>query len=435
VKTRLRARFRVLAMAQVAAILGTCIALAFALRNGTLPAVSAVLGLLLALQVFALLRSVESHIDDLEAFFAAIDFDDFTRRFVADDVDAELKNAFNAVLERFADARAQRDLQAQYLETVVRHVPVPLLAVRDDGAIRLINQPARRLLGIPTVRALSDLATLDEQLPARLEAIAPGQQTLLQTRLRSMPVELRVAVAEIRLEGRAERLYSLENLSGELTARESTAWRNLIRVLTHEIMNTLTPVTSLAQTTVALIDDPRGIDDVREAVQTIARRSAGLTGFVSRYRELLQVPQPRPKTVKLESAVRATLTLLGDALADITTSVTITPPSLSVSADPDLLDQVLLNLLKNATDALRGHHGAALYVDAALEQSQVHLTIRDNGPGIAADILEQVFVPFYTTKHDGSGIGLSLCRQIMTAHGGAISMDSSADGTTVRLVF
>ncbi len=144
---------------------------------------------------------------------------------------------------------AQRDLQANYLETVVQHVPVAFFAARSDGSISLVNNQARRLTGLSALRHIDDLSQLDPSLPAAMKGIQPGNQQLLQTRLRAIPVEFRVSVSEIRREGETERLYSIENLSGELTARESSAWRNLIRVLTHEIMNTLTPVTSLAQTT------------------------------------------------------------------------------------------------------------------------------------------------------------------------------------------
>ena len=163
---------------------------------------------------------------------------------------------------------------------------------RPDGSLSLVNNPARRLTGLSALTHMDQLAALDPTLPARMRALAPGSQQLLQSRLRGVPAELRVSVSEIRLPGDIERLYSIENLSGELTARESSAWRNLIRVLTHEIMNTLTPVTSLAQTTAGMLDQAAAKEDIREAVQTIARRSEGLMNFVLRYREMLNLPQP-----------------------------------------------------------------------------------------------------------------------------------------------
>ena len=245
-------------------------------------AVPAVVAIVVLLQVVSLLHYVESHVDTLEEFFAAVNYEDFTRRFVEDDVDVELKGAFNRIIQKFQDARAERDVQAGYLETVVRHVPVPFIAVKSDGSLSLVNNPARRLTGLPALHHIDQLAELDPQLPALMRNIEPGQQQLLQTRLRAVPAELRISVSEIRMAGDVERLYSIENLSGELTAREASAWRNLIRVLTHEIMNTLTPVTSLAQTATTMLDDPAAAEDIRDAVTTIARRSDGLMTCVAR---------------------------------------------------------------------------------------------------------------------------------------------------------
>jgi two-component system, NtrC family, nitrogen regulation sensor histidine kinase NtrY len=431
----MRRRFRVLVLVQVLLLLATLSALAWALVATGHIAVPLVIGIVAALQFALLLRFVEKHIDTLEEFFSAVNYEDFTQHFVTDDVDAELKRAFNQVIERFQDARADRDVHANYLELVVRHIPVPLLAVRGDGSLRLVNNPARRLTGLVTFRHLDDLTALGEDLPARLRAIEPGQQRLLQARIRDVPVELRVAVSEIRIGGDAERLYSIENLSGELTARESSAWRNLIRVLTHEIMNTLTPVSSLAQTSAGLLGRPEAADDVREAIETIARRSEGLMRFVSRYRELLKLPQPSLADVPVEPAVRGVLTLLARSLEGTEVVVDIHPGTLALRADPSLLDQLLLNVVKNAIEALEETGAPVIRISARLEYGRTVLRIADNGPGIPEDAADQLFVPFFTTKREGSGIGLSLGRQIMTAHGGDIAIARKDGQTVVSLVF
>jgi signal transduction histidine kinase len=248
-------------------------------------------------------------------------------------------------------------------------------------------------------------------------------------------VELRVAVAEIRLADGIERLYSIENLSGELTARESSAWRNLIRVLTHEIMNTLTPVSSLAETTATMLDDPRATADVRNAIETIARRSQGLMTFVSRYRELLAVPKPVPAPLLVADVMHSVVKLTQPELTGVRVKVEVEPASLQVHADRQLLDQVVLNLVKNALDALAGRGSRWLTLSAYADFGRTIIKVADNGPGIADDAIDQIFVPFFTTKRDGSGIGLSLSRQIMSAHGGEIVVDSDAGGTTVSLIF
>jgi two-component system nitrogen regulation sensor histidine kinase NtrY len=398
-------------------------------------AVPAVIAIVVLLQVVSLLHYVESHVDTLEEFFAAVNYEDFTRRFVEDDVDVELKGAFNRIIQKFQNARAERDVQAGYLETVVRHVPVPFIAVQSDGSLSLVNNPARRLTGMPALHHIDQLAELDPQLPALMRNIEPGQQQLLQTKLREVPAELRISVSEIRMSGDVERLYSIENLSGELTAREASAWRNLIRVLTHEIMNTLTPVTSLAQTATTMLDDPAAAEDIREVVTTIARRSEGLMKFVARYRELLKVPQPDISTVSVAEALQNVGALLSDELQALSFAIDVVPPSLEVQADSQLLDQILLNLVRNAIDAMHEADSPQLALSGQLDYGRVVIKVTDNGPGIADDLIEQIFVPFFTTKRDGSGIGLSLCRQIMTTHGGDIVVNSDTGGTTVSLVF
>lgn len=420
---------------QVALLMLSTLLLAWVGFTTGFMAVPIVIIMIIVLQVAALVRSVESHVDTLEDFFATVNYEDFTRRYVEEDLDAELKGAFNRVLARFQEARAERDVQAGYLQTVVRHVPVPFIVTRADGSIALVNNPARRLIGLSSLTHIDQLSLLDPALPSRIKALDAGTQQLIETRARGIPAELRVSVSEIRLGGGIERLYSLENLSGELTARESTAWRNLIRVLTHEIMNTLTPVSSLAQTTAAMLDNESASDDIRDAVQTIARRSEGLMNFVSRYRELLKIPRPELSLVNVSEALHGIVTLMAAELEGVDIVVDVSPESLQISVDRALLDQVLVNLLKNALDAVRDTESPRIGLGGGLEFGRILIAVSDNGPGIDADSIDQVFVPFFTTKRDGSGIGLSLCRQIMTAHGGDIAIDSGDSGTTVKLVF
>lgn len=432
---RLRRQFRVLTVVQICLLTVTLFVLSVTVLETNHLAVPVVLAGIALLQVFALIHTVHAHVNSLEDFFAAVNYEDFTRRFTADDVDAELKDAFNKVLERFQDARADRDLQAGYLDTVIRHVPVAFFAARADGSLSLVNNPARRLTGIPTLGNIRDLAKLDDSLPAALERIDAGQQQLLRTSIGGLPVELRVSVAEIRIAGEIERLYSIENLSGELSARESSAWRNLIRVLTHEIMNTLTPITSLAQTIVGMLDEPGAAADIREAITTIGRRSEGMIRFVSRYRELLHVPETSAEDVGVTGLLNNVATLLRPSLKNISIKVEVMPKSLIVFADRQLIDQVLINLMKNASDALTDTVDPQISLAAELKLGRVIISVTDNGPGIHEDDMSQVFIPFFTTKREGSGIGLPLCRQIMTAHKGDIALESGPSGTTFSLVF
>jgi len=420
---------------QVVMLVATALLLAWSVTSTEFTAVPIVIGLVVVGQLLGLTRFVEAHVETLEDFFAAVNYEDLTRRFVEDDVDAELKQAFNHVIERFQNARAEREVQAGYLETVVRHVPVPFIAARVDGSLTLVNNPARRLTGLSTLTHIDQLAEVDPDLPRLIREIEPGERKLLQSKIRDVPVELRVSVSEIRMHAGVERLYSIENLSGELTARESSAWRNLIRVLTHEIMNTLTPVTSLAQTATSMLDDESAKEDIRDAVQTIARRSEGLMNFVLRYRELLRVPQPDPANISVSDTLSSVATLMGKELDTVDIDIDVVPETLEVTADSSLLDQVLVNLVRNALDATREQESRRLRLSGRLDFGRVIISVQDNGRGIDDETIEQVFVPFFTTKRDGSGIGLSVSRQIMTAHGGEIALHSGPDGTTAILVF
>jgi len=200
-------------------------------------------------------------------------------------------------------------------------------------------------------------------------------------------------------------------------------------------MNTLTPVTSLAQTTVDMLDDPDSADDIREAITTIGRRSEGMIQFISRYRELLHMPEPASEDISVLELLQNVATLLQPTMEQTEISVAVAPESLEIFADRQLIDQVLINLVKNAGDALGETNDAHIALSGKLDLGRVIICIADNGPGIPAEDVDQVFIPFFTTKRDGSGIGLSLSRQIMTAHNGEIALETGEAGTTFRLVF
>ncbi len=206
-------------------------------------------------------------------------------------------------------------------------------------------------------------------------------------------------------------------------------------MLTHEIMNTLTPVTSLAKTAAGLLQESDATEDVRSAVQTIARRSEGLVNFVLRYRELMKVPQPVMASVSVYTTLNDLVTLMSTELQRVDVHINVVPSSLLVSADSALLDQILVNLVRNALDAMTETSAPRLELQGKMDFGRTMIRVTDNGPGMDEETLRHIFVPFYTTKREGSGIGLSLSRQIMSAHNGEIVVESANKGTTVTLVF
>lgn len=433
-----KARYRLLIIGQILVIFSTVTAISVCFVATDWLAIPLILAAALVIELVVLFRFLEASVVALEDFLEAISFADFTQRFSRTDVDQELSEAFNRILERFRRARADTETQSHYLELVVKHVPVPLLGVRQDGSVSLVNHPFRQLVGGANPKTLEQLASVNDSLPRELGSLVPGERRLIQTSMAGRPVELRVSVAELRLAGGAERLYAIENIGGELSDRESSAWRNLIRVLTHEIMNTMTPVTSLAHTAEKMVQEGDHAEDIEIAVATIAKRSEHLMAFVQRYRELMRLPHPEIRQIPVKDALVALENLLHDELHQlgIEFALDVEPSSLEVSADGELLDQVLINLVRNAIDALEGHSDGRIDVGAYLDRGHLVISVGDNGCGIAPDTREQMFVPFFTTKREGSGIGLAVSRQIMNAHGGAISVDSTpGEGATFKLIF
>jgi signal transduction histidine kinase len=261
---------------------------------------------------------------------------------------------------------------------------------------------------------------------------------------------LKASVTQVMLRGRKRRLVSLQNIATELSAQELAAWQTVIRVMAHEVMNSLTPITSLASTARDHIGEAithlpadnsarPGLEDAAEALATLARRSEGLLQFVANQRRITKRMVAQIQIVPLERVFVRLQRLLADELKsrDITMTLLVEPPTLEVAADIDLLDQALINLVRNAMEALRDTPGGRIGLRAAQEAGgRVALAVSDNGPGIPPDQREKVFVPFFTTKRQGSGIGLSLVRQIAAVHNGNVAIsDTPGGGATITMRF
>lgn len=245
------------------------------------------------------------------------------------------------------------------------------------------------------------------------------------------------------MRGKKYTLISLQNIHSELEEKEMEAWQKLIRVLTHEIMNSVTPISSLAGTVNKLLNDPGKLDDeisdIKNAVKTIQKRSEGLIHFVENYRNLTKIPKPNFETFRVSVLTDRIYNLMKNEFAgnNIKFNTSIVPDNLTLSADSELIEQVIINLLLNAKFAIKNQQNPEIsirsYTDAG---SKVIIRVEDNGPGISKEIQDKIFIPFYTTKKDGSGIGLSLSRQIMRSHFGSITVVSKeGEGTAFILRF
>ncbi|HVJ54967.1 MAG TPA: ATP-binding protein [Aliidongia sp.] len=402
-------------------------------------------GLLVAILFAEILRYTTASDRELARVIDAIGQGDFADRPVRvgrHGAATPLAQAFTRALDLLRQRNSIAEAHRARLATVVEHAPVPLLAIEETGSVELLNRAARRLFEGAEVTRRSHLLALAPELEAAL--MGPPGRHMLRLALPRGPQRCLVSVARSISVGRSAAIVSLQNIQDELEAIEIRAWEDLVRVLAHEIMNSLTPVSSLAQTASLLVEDLRAehegaaLDELDEAVGAIARRSGGLMRFVEGYRRFAEPPTPIKRQIPVEQLFdrvqRLAASLLADA--DVRIETEIVPQSLAVEADPDLMDQVLLNLVKNAADAARGGNEALIRLSAALDaRGRVVLGVTDNGPGLTPELIEHIFVPFFTTKPKGSGIGLPVVRQIMLAHGGSVEAVPGTPGATFRLVF
>jgi nitrogen fixation/metabolism regulation signal transduction histidine kinase len=445
-------RFEIAVAAQVALILAVSLVASYVALSTTLYATLLLLAAALTLQVAGLVHYVRRTNRELTRFVLAIRHEDYAQTFAAErrGAFAELGAAFEEILRRFRAARSAKEEQASYLDTLVQHVPVALVALDETGRVDQFNHAARRLFGSGAPRMLQDFAGFGADFPAKILALEPGRPALLQVAKQSALLQLNVLATELKIGGRSFKIVSLQDIHGELEAREVEAWQNLIRVLTHEIMNSATPISSLATTAAELLAEARetkrsgealehAIDDVQDAVETIAKRSSGLVRFVESYRRLTRVPQPALRAVPVAGLLERVVQLMRPELErrGIDVSQSITPRNLEIVADPDLLEQVLINLLRNALDALTASAKPRVTLAAEIDPGgRAVIAVEDNGHGMDEQVRQNIFVPFFTTKQHGTGIGLSLVRQIMRSHHGSVGVRSApGEGTAIRLSF
>ena len=417
-------------------------------------AATSLLVLVLAFQFFDVVRYVSKTNSELVRFFDAARYADFSQRFELEKIGSgfdELGQAFSEILTRIQQVRAGQEQELKHLKAMVEHVPVPLLSLHSNGSVTLWNNSARRLFGTHQVTQKQDFAKFSDDFVQQLENLEPGQKKLINIEIDGMQHQLALAATQLTMAGKRELLVSMQDIQSELDVAQLSAWQDLVRVLTHEIMNSITPVASLAKTAVDLVDDVKTqvnepnlleeLDDVSDAVATVARRSDSLMHFVSSYRQLTRLPEPNREYIELGEFLPQVCQLAASEWQhkNIQLNIDVTPNSLLLNADKSMLEQLLINLLLNAEQALLEHQGDNHQVQLSAylnKRGRLVIDIADNGPGIPDELKSKVFVPFYTTKREGSGVGLALTRQIMIAHQGSIKLDKSKiGGTLISLTF
>lgn len=402
---------------------------------------------LIAWQTIALIRRLERGIKDLTRFLEAIEYSDFTQNIVSPFEDQKFKSlygAFTRVMHVFRETRAANQAQRKYLETLVHHVGAGLVCFAPDGTVKLINNAAKKLFERPALNKVQDLSGFSPMLADTLMGIKTGEQALVKIDTDNAWLQLAINATRFNLQGETYMLVSVQNIGAELEDQELEAVQHMTRVLAHEIMNSITPIASLAGSARYTLEEtsaddhgeiPEAFTDLRDALDTIEKRSQGLLNFVNSYRQIARIPRPDFQLVEVAALFRRITNLLDTQADNVDLQIDVEPANLSVLADPDQIEQVLINLTKNAIESLEGQADGQVRLEGSLSRrSRVTLKVTDNGPGIAAENQSQIFVPFYSTKTAGSGIGLSLSRQIMRRHGGSLRVQSKLGGPTSFLM-
>lgn len=446
--------FRLQVIIRIILLVASVILLIFLMNNLGLTVSPIILGMLVVFQVFTLIMYVEQTNKKLTSFLNSIKHADFSSSFSEKGLGKsfeELNYAFNEVLDEFRKYRSEKEEHLNYLLTVIQHISIGMIAFREDGKIDQFNQAVTRLFKIKYFTNIRDLDGIEQGLSEKLLKLKAGDKILIKVFVDDELLQLAVHATQFKMRGQQFTLISFQNIHNELEEKEIESWQKLIRVLTHEIMNSITPISSLASTVRGILLDENDeeparlntlddddVESVQSALNTIEKRSQGLLNFVEIYRNLTRIPKPNFRYFLVTQLFENAEQLLGTKMTEqnIQYQYAITPETLMVTADPDLIDQVVINLLLNAIDAVKNTENPKIAMTASEVNGRVKIEVRDNGQGIKPDIMDKIFMPFFTSKKHGSGIGLSLSRQIMHLHKSNISVRSKlGEGTVFTLTF
>lgn len=447
-------KFRVQIILRISLIIITLL-LIFAFHEKSTYAVSTIiLSALLLAQIIFLIRYTEQTNRKLTRFFESIRHSDFMGSFLDNEMGKSfdaLNHEMNEVIEAFKRSKIEKEENFNYLLTVIQHVSIGVLVFKHDGKVDVYNNAVKSLLQIKHVRNIKELKKISEDLSTTLMEIRAGEKKLVKLYVEDELLQLSIHATEFLMHSDKYLLVSLQDIHPELEQKEIESWQMLIRVLTHEIMNSITPISSLASTVQDIIkeyqknhefsdeQDIEDLENIESAIVTIEKRSRGLLNFVELYRNLTRIPKPHFRYFYIEEMFERQIELMNSKIEiqNIKVASKIYPADLKLLADPDLIDQVMINLLLNAIDALKNREDGSISLTASVNlNNRTVIEVADNGIGIGQDAMDKIFMPFFTSKKTGSGIGLSLSRQIMQMHKGSISVRSRAGkGATFTLVF
>jgi len=409
---------------------------------------------LILYQLLELYRFYQKIYLELDQFAEAVRYRDFSRHYSTSNTQSNLKQlhgSFNEVNSTFKTISREKETQYQYLQKILELVGTGILSYEDEtGNVVWMNETLKSMLRLPYLKNIHALEKRDATLYAEIINLKNSVSSIVSIQAEQTSVKVLLSATSFQTEGKRYKLLALQNVNEALDETESKAWQKLLSVMTHEIMNSIAPISSLADTLKNRLHEanasfttqnqlPYLLEDLEVGINTIGRRSEGLLKFAETYRNLNKITTLNVKKVLVRDLFESLNTLMEPTLAqkNIELDIVLKDPGLTVEVDPMLMEQVLINLLVNAIEAVKERESPMIVLSGyLLNDKKTVIKIADNGTGMAPDLLEQIFVPFFSTKKSGSGIGLSLCKQIMLLHKAQIQVQSiEGEGTAFLLQF
>ncbi|MDP4262384.1 MAG: HAMP domain-containing sensor histidine kinase [Bacteroidota bacterium] len=389
--------------------------------------------------------------NELEQFVESVHYRDFSRYFDVKHAPVDiqsLRKGFNEINTTFKIISKEKETQYQYLQKILELVDTGILSYEEKSAeIVWMNEPLKKMLQLPYLKTIYSLGKRDEPLANEIIALKPGESKIATAHLERASFKILLSATAFQTDGKLYKLIAFQNVNEALDETESKAWQKLLSVLTHEIMNSVAPISSLAETlksrlqqSVGVLNNDSGsVDDLEIGIETIKRRSEGLLKFAETYRNLNRITKPNLRKVYVRDIFESLLQLMQPTLEqkNIELETILKDTDLVIEADTSLLEQMLINLVVNAIEAVKEKPNPRIVLTGYIANNRkTVIKVADNGNGISAEILDKIFIPFFSTKKNGSGIGLSLCKQIMMLHKGNIQVQSiEGEGTAFLLQF
>ncbi|WP_423129681.1 sensor histidine kinase [Gaoshiqia sp. Z1-71] len=381
-------------------------------------------------------------------FFEAIRNEDFTQAFPlqkGDKILQQLNESLNEINRKIQQIRIENEQKEQYFRALIEHIGTGILTFDERGFVIHANSALKKMLGFGHFTHIHQLEKIDPALLHTLKQMQQHEQKLVSFTGKQGRVNVSIRAGSFKNNDRNLSLLTVQDINRELDEKELDSWLKLIRVLTHEIMNAIAPVTSLSESLGSYFQkegqaiEPEAVDEKMinttiRGLEVIKEQGKGLVAFVESYRKLTRLPKPEKKPVKVQELLEKVILLNpdGNFPSGLTVRMNTEPGNLEVLADEKLLMQVLINLVKNSREALAGNENGLIELLAGRNKNgETEICVKDNGPGIPRELLDEIFVPFFTTRENGSGIGLSLSRQIMRLHGGRLKVHSVPGKETI----